>query len=68
MDPFIPVFWNWMEKHLVCLMGISNWGFLVLGEVRGALSCLWVIQWDQCSVWVGMGCLLPLPWDPQDVI
>lgn len=52
MDPFIPLFWNWMEKHWMCLMSITDWGSPVRGEVPGALSCLWVIQWEPCSVWV----------------
>lgn len=33
VDPFIPMFWNRMEKHLVGLMSVSDWGFLLLGEV-----------------------------------
>lgn len=48
-----------MEKHLVCLMSINYWGSPVLEEVPGTWSCLWVIQWQQCSVWS----LLPLSWD-----
>lgn len=55
MDLFIPVFWNWMEKHLVSLMSISDWGSSVLGEVPGALSCLWV----EAMLCVGACCLSP---------
>lgn len=74
VHPFIPVFWNWVEKYLVYLMSITDWGSRVLGEVPGALSCLWVIQWEQCSVWVpaasplgspGHDLTVSLPWQQR---
>lgn len=55
LDPFIPVIWNWMEKHLVRLMSISDWRSPVLGEVPEALSCLWV----EAVLCVGACCLSP---------